>query len=98
MRMAVSLLNILKKSENVVFRKIENEYILVPIVASAADVESIFNLNETGAAVWEKIDGRKSLKDIINELLAEYEDDGRLEAEAISFVDEMIEAKLIEVS
>jgi len=89
---------VLKKSENIVFRKIENEYILVPIVASAADVESIFNLNETGAAVWERIDGKKSLKDIINELQAEYEDEGQLEGEAISFIDEMIEAKLIEVS
>jgi hypothetical protein len=49
---------ILKKSENTVFRKIGDEYILVPIAASVADVESIFNLNETGAAIWDKIDGK----------------------------------------
>ena len=84
------------KSENVVFRKIEKEYILVPIVASAADVESIFNLNETGAAVWERIDGRKSIKDIVDEIQAEYDVEGkRLERDVISFVDEMTEAKLI---
>lgn len=94
--MDVALDSALRKSENVVFRKIEDEYILVPMVASAADVESIFNLNETGAAVWEKVDGKKTLKNIIHELQAEYEDEGHLEDEAIAFVNEMMEAKLIE--
>ena len=90
---------VLKKSENIVFRKIENEYILVPIVASAADVESIFNLNETGAAVWERIDGAKNLSDIIEEIKAEYESEGtQIENDVMTFVNGMVEAKLIEVS
>ena len=95
--MSLSMDTVIKKSENVVFRKIEGEYILVPMVASAADVESIYNLNETGAAVWERIDGGKSIKDIIEEIKAEYEDEGnQIETEVISFVIEMTEAKLIE--
>ena len=89
---------VLKKSENVVFRKIEDEYILVPIVASAADVESIFNLNETGAAVWERLDGTKKLSDIIEDIKAEYEsEDSRIEDDVMTFVSGMVEAKLIEV-
>lgn len=87
---------VIRKSENVVFRKIEDEYILVPIVASAADVD-IFNLNETGAAIWERLDGKKSLGEIIEEMRAEYEDEGRLENDVLSFVNEMIESKLIEI-
>lgn len=85
-----------RKSVNVIFKKIENTYILEPMVASAADIESIFNLNETGAVIWEKIDGTKRLRDIIQELQTEYEDEGQLESEAILFVNEMIEAKLLE--
>ena len=86
------------KSENVVSRKIENEYILVPIVASAADVESIFNLNDTGAAVWERIDGTKRLSDIIEDIKSEYESDGNLiESDVMAFINEMMEAKLIRV-
>jgi hypothetical protein len=86
-----------RRSENIVFRKVAGEYILVPIAASAADVESIFNLNKTGAAIWEKLDGKKSLKDIIADIQEEYEvEDYRLERDIISFVDEMIAAKLIE--
>ena len=90
---------VLKKSENVVFRKIEDEYILVPIVATVADVESIFNLNETGAAVWERIDGTKKLSDIIEDIKAEYESEGtEVENDVMAFVSGMVEAKLIEIS
>jgi len=90
---------ILKKSENVIFRKIEDEYILVPMVATVADVESIFTLSETGAAVWEKIDGAKKLSDIITDVKAEYEsDDKQIEGDIMAFVSEMVEAKLIEIS
>ena len=90
---------VLKKSENIVFRKIQDEYILVPMVASAADVESIFNLNETGAAVWERIDGAKKLSDIIEDIKSEYESEGgQIEDDIMEFVNGMVEAKLIEVS
>lgn len=85
-----------RRSENVVFRKVAGEYILVPLAGSVADVESIFNLNETGAAVWEKVDGRKSIKNIVAELQSEYEAPGdQLESEVISFLEEMADAKLI---
>jgi len=96
--MGISMKTILKKNENVVFRKIQDEYILVPIVASAADVESIFNLNETGAAVWERIDGIRALSDIIEDIKSEYESkDKKIEDDVMAFVNEMIDAKLIEI-
>lgn len=85
-----------RRSENVVFRQVAGEYILVPLAGSIADVESIFNLNETGAAVWDKVDGRKSIRDIVAEILAEYEAEGdELERDVISLLDEMADAKLI---
>jgi hypothetical protein len=85
-----------RRSENVVFRKVAGEYILVPLVASTTDVESIFNLNETGAAIWDKVDGKKSIRDIVAEIQTEYEMEGdQLERDVISFVDEMAESKLM---
>jgi coenzyme PQQ biosynthesis protein PqqD len=95
--MSLTMDTVIKKSENVVFRKIEDEYILVPIVASAADVETIYNLNETGAEIWDKIDGKKSLGEIIEELRTEYDEKGQLENDVLSFVNEMVESKLIEI-
>jgi hypothetical protein len=88
--------SVFKKSENVVFRKIGDEYVLVPLFASVADVESIFNLNETGATVWEKIDGRKNIRDIVAEMQTEYEAENLLiEKDVIAFVNEMMTAKLL---
>jgi len=87
---------VLKKSESVVFRKIGDEYIVVPIASSVADVNSIFSLNETGAAIWERIDGKKNLKEIVAEIQEEFETEGQqLETDAISFIQDMMEAKLI---
>jgi hypothetical protein len=62
-----------KKNENFVFRKIEDETILVPIKDNVGDMGSIYNLNDVGAFVWEQVDGVKSLQEIKNRLLAEYE-------------------------
>jgi hypothetical protein len=90
--------SIIKHNENIVFRKIDNEYILVPMTTSAEDVEYIFNLNEIGSAIWERIDGRKSLDVILNELFSEYEGDQKIiETEAIEFINDLRGAKLIEV-
>lgn len=88
-----------KKSGNVVFRKIEDEYVLVPMAASSDEVESIFNLNETGALIWEKIDGTRRLREIVDELADEFEEGERdLGEDVLSFVSDLLEAGLLEVS
>jgi len=64
---------IYKKNENFVFRKIEDETILVPIKDNVGDMGSIYNLNEVAAFVWGQLDGKKSLRDIKHRLSEEYE-------------------------
>ncbi len=64
---------VLKKSENVVFRKIESEYILVPIKSNAAELDYIYTLNEVGARIWELIDGTRTVGDIRDIICSEYE-------------------------
>lgn len=62
-----------KRNEDFVFRKIENETILVPIKDNVGDMGSIYNLNEVGAFVWEHLDGKNRLLDIQNMLSEEFE-------------------------
>ena len=62
-----------KMNENFVFRKIEDETILVPLKDNVGDMGSIYNLNEVAAFVWEQLDGKKSLGDIKHRLLEEFE-------------------------
>ena len=62
-----------KKSDSVVARKIGNEFILVPIRQDVGDLESIYTLNETGARIWELIDGKTKVSQIKERLVEEFE-------------------------
>jgi len=67
------LRRVYKKNGNIVYRKIADEFIMVPIVHEIGDLNSIYTLNEVGALVWELIDGTRSIKDIKDIILQEYE-------------------------
>ena len=62
-----------KRNEDFVYRKIENETILVPIKNNVGDMGCIYNLNEVGAFVWENLDGEKTLNDILNMVTDEFD-------------------------
>jgi hypothetical protein len=84
------LKSIPSRSPLVVTRKTGNEYVLVPIADNIADMDSVYTLNETGAFLWELIDGRKSVKDLIENLVTEYNTDNKTATEdVLSFIDEM---------
>jgi hypothetical protein len=77
-------------SPSIVTRKTGNEYVLVPVANNIADMNSVYTLNETGAFIWEQIDGRKSVADIIAALLCEYETNERTATDdVLSFLEEM---------
>lgn len=61
------------KDDSIVFRRIEDEVILVPIRQNVADLESIYTLNEVGAFIWEQIDGRRTTADILALTIEEFE-------------------------
>ena len=61
------------KSDSIVSRKIADEFILVPIRQNVGDMESIYTLNETGARIWELIDGKTNVGKIKEKLIEEFE-------------------------
>lgn len=54
-------------------RDVAGECILVPIRRSLAEANSIYVLNETGAAFWNRLDGRQRLQDITTAFCIEYD-------------------------
>jgi hypothetical protein len=84
-------------SEDVVAREIEGEIIIVPLVAGIADLEDeLFTLNATGKAIWDKLDGRRRLQDIISELCAEYQaSPGEIEADVLGLVEELVRRRML---
>ena len=82
-----------RKSESVVSRKINDEFILVPIRQDVGQLSSIYTLNEVGARIWELIDGRCSVEDITKKIIEEFEVESR-DAEAdVRFHLEQLEKK-----
>jgi hypothetical protein len=62
-----------KKSDSIVFRKIADEFILVPIRQNVGDLESISTLNEVAARIWELIDGKMKVREIKDKIIEEFE-------------------------
>lgn len=69
----ISLSSIPSHSPRVVFRKINEEYLLIPLTDNIADMDSIFRLSETGAFIWEMIDGERNISDITSKVVEEFE-------------------------
>lgn len=64
-----------QKDPSIVYREIAGESILVPIRPHADDLDSIYTLNETGAYIWSLIDGTRSLAEILDAVVREFEVD-----------------------
>ncbi len=62
-----------RKKTGYVARTIAGETILVPVRASVGEVDAIFNLNEVGAFIWERLDGQTSEGQIVEAMLEEFD-------------------------
>jgi hypothetical protein len=56
-----------------VTRAIAGETLIVPVRKNVGDLDSIYVLNEVGTAIWERIDGRNTPRDIAMAITAEFE-------------------------
>ena len=85
------------KSEDIVFRKIADECVLVPIKNNVADLRSIYSLNPVGARIWELIDGETSLEQIKKVLHNEFEvTDEQLDKDIKNFTEQLRAIKAIQ--
>ena len=89
---------ILVPSEDIVVRKIEDEIIIVPITSGIGNIDDkLYSFNETGAEIWEKFDGTKSVEDIANMIRKEYNEEDRAEivGDIQGFIEELYERKIL---
>ena len=75
-------------SEDVVARDLDGELIIVPLTSGIGDMEDeIYTLNETGRAIWEKLDGKRSLREVAETLKSEFEArPGEIEDDTVGLV------------
>jgi Coenzyme PQQ synthesis protein D (PqqD) len=88
-----------RKKGEFVTRSIAGETIVVPVRGQVGDLDAIYNLNETGAFIWDQIDGRKSVTQVVEALRAEFEvSPEEAEKETSEFIAGLEAAGMIEPS
>lgn len=92
----MSLDSIYKRSPKIVARKTGEEYILVPVSDNIADMKSVYTMNSTGAFIWEILDGKTTVSEIIMLVQKEFEIDKKTASDdVLSFIDELKEFLII---
>lgn len=84
-------------SDDVIARAIEGELIIVPLSAGIGDMEDdLFTLNETGRAIWSRLDGQKTLQEIAQDLAREFDAPAdKISADVAGFTAELLRRRMI---
>ena len=79
-----------EKDSSMVYREIGGESILVPVRRHMADLDSIYALDEVGSRIWALLEPDRSLRDLCDVLLAEYDvDRATLSGDLLDFVGQL---------
>ncbi len=97
MVMQLDLNGIYTISGDVVARNIQGEIIIIPITSGIGDSEDeIFSLNKFGKAVWDKLDGKASLRQIATALALQFEGPAKeIEKDVLGLAEELFKRKMI---
>ena len=61
------------RDQSAVTRRIAGETVIVPVRDDVADLDSIYTLNETSTFVWDLVDGRRTVQELVDAVVAEFE-------------------------
>jgi hypothetical protein len=85
----------LSRKDGVVQREVAGEVFLVPIRGHLADMQELFVLNETGRWIWQRLDGGRSVSDLVDEMVSAFDvDEATAQQDIESFAGHLIEAGL----
>lgn len=95
--MTICVDQIFKPSDDIVARVIEDELIIVPLISGIGDLDDeLFTLNDSGRAIWSKLNGKNSLKNVIDLLVEEYEAPvGVIKEDVIGLVEELLKRRML---
>jgi hypothetical protein len=92
MELMPSMDSVCAKSDDIVARQIEDDIVIVPLVAGMGDTDDeLYTLNATGRAIWDRIDGAATIAEIVASLSGEYDSaPGELESDVLGFTGELV--------
>ena len=87
------------KKGDYVDRSIAGDTIIVPIRGQVGDLNSIYNLNDVGTFIWNLIDGRTAVSQIVQAVQSEFEVTPDVaEKDTFEFVSALESAGMVEPS
>jgi len=93
----VSLERVYSPSKDIVARDVMGELIIVPLASGIGNMEDeIYTLNESGRAIWDRLDGRSTLKDIAKALAREFDaPPGEIERDIQGLIGELFHRRMV---
>lgn len=94
---SISLDDRYQKGSSIVFRQIAGEAVLVPIRQKVGDLDCVYALNETASSAWELLNGTRTLRSVLGEVVAEYQVEEEVAAQdLIELIASLIEVGAVE--
>lgn len=93
----ISLDRVYTPSKDIVARDVMGELIIVPLASGIGNMEDeIYTLNDTGRAIWDRLDGRATLKDIVKALAREFDaPPGEIERDVQGLIGELFQRRMV---
>ena len=84
-------------SPDIISREIEGELIILPFQSGVGNIEDdMYTLNATGKDVWERLNGRDSLEDIIAAVSRDYDAPvQQIQDDIVSLIQALLEKQMI---
>ncbi len=87
------------KERDLLTRSVADETFIIPAKGRVADLEALCCLNETAAFIWQIIDGRTSVRQIVDAVVNEYDSkDAEAERDVSSFLESLATEGLIRLN
>jgi hypothetical protein len=81
---------------DLVTRRIAGETLIVPVSSGVGDMESIFTLNDVGSLLWERIEARATVAEMVEAVCEEFDvSHAEAEKDVLEFLRSLEEAGLI---
>ncbi len=88
--------SVFERSSSLVTRELGGEKIIVPVRGRVGELNSIYTLNAVANEIWEMLDGKCSVEDIIRKLGEEFDvDEQTLSADVTRVMNELQQEGLV---
>jgi len=71
--MGEQLSGVFRQSDRVVARQIVDQWLLIPLHGTGADLQKVYLLNDTSAAIWRLLAQPMTFEQLVSALQAQYE-------------------------